>query len=148
MDTSAELLTESRPEVLFGEIEALDSYPEWLDIVPRVASVSEDQGDPGPAWMVELRGQLGPLRRSKRLRMVRSVHEPERRVRFIRREVDGRSHSDWTLTAEVTPTDSGSALRMSLHYGGNLWVPMLERTLREEIERSRPRLLERLVSGA
>jgi len=30
---------------------------------------------------------------------------------------------------------------MRLHYGGSLWVPMLDRVLRDEIERSRPRLV-------
>jgi hypothetical protein len=35
---------------------------------------------------------------------------------------------------------------MNLHYGGGLFQPVIERVLREEIERSRPRLLA-LVSG-
>jgi hypothetical protein len=33
---------------------------------------------------------------------------------------------------------------MHLHYGGSLWGPVLERLLSDEIERSRPRLLERV----
>ena len=35
---------------------------------------------------------------------------------------------------------------MHLHYGGSLWVPMLDRLLADEIERSRPRLLGLLGS--
>ena len=31
---------------------------------------------------------------------------------------------------------------MRLHYGGRLWMPALDRLLADEIERSRPRLLE------
>lgn len=147
MDTTAELLTESDPGALFAEVEVLDSYPEWLEIVPRAMHTEPDEGDPGPAWIVDLRGQIGPLRRSKRLRMVRSLHEPGERVRFERRELDGRNHSQWTLTADVSSRGSGSALRMSLHYGGSLWVPMLERLLRDEIERSRPRLVSRLAAA-
>ncbi|MEZ5239518.1 MAG: hypothetical protein R2716_11450 [Microthrixaceae bacterium] len=93
---------------------------------------------------------MGPLRRSKRLRMVRSGHNPPGRsgegsVRYERRELDGRSHSTWVLTGRISPGEpSGSSLEMTLHYGGSLWLPLLERMLREEIERSGPRLLEHL----
>jgi hypothetical protein len=34
---------------------------------------------------------------------------------------------------------------MRLHYGGRLWMPVLDRLLSEEIERSRPRLLALLA---
>ena len=37
---------------------------------------------------------------------------------------------------------TGSELTMELHYGGSLWMPMLDRLLADEIERSRARLLE------
>jgi hypothetical protein len=30
---------------------------------------------------------------------------------------------------------------MNLHYGGSLWLPILDRLLSDEIERSRPRLV-------
>lgn len=145
MDTTAELRTESQPSALFSEVATLDDYESWLEIVSRVVPCPPDDGDPGPAWLVDLRGQLGPLRRSKRLRMVRSEHRPDQLVEFVRRELDGRSHSEWKLTAVVDPSGSGSTLTMRLHYGGNLWVPMLERLLRDEIERSRPRLIDRLA---
>jgi hypothetical protein len=145
VDTTAELRTDASPAALFAEVDCLDDYPEWLEIVSQVVPTEPDEGDPGPAWLVELRAQLGPLRRSKRLRMVRSLHTAGERVEFVRRELDGRSHSEWKLTAVVTQAGSGSMLTMSLHYGGNLWVPMLEKLLRDEIERSRPRLVDRLA---
>ncbi len=147
MDTTASLSTAAEPEALFREVESLLNYADWLEIVSRVERADAVAGDPGPAWLVDLRGQLGPLRRSKRLRMVRSVHTPHRRVEFSRAEVDGRAHSPWTLTAEVVPESAGSRLDMSLHYGGGLWVPLLDRILRDEIERSKPRLANRLGSG-
>jgi hypothetical protein len=98
--------------------------------------------------MVDLRGRLGPLARSKRLRMVRTVVDAPRSVRFERRERDGRSHSPWILEAVVEPTDGGasSRLTMHLHYGGGLWGPVLERLLADEIERSRPRLIGLLTT--
>ncbi len=95
---------------------------------------------------MDLRGRVGPLARSKRLRMTRTTLEPEHLVVFERDERDGRHHSPWVLRAVVEPADAGSRLEMSLHYGGGLWASMLERMLRDEIDQSRARLLE-LVSG-
>jgi hypothetical protein len=141
VDVQADLDAPVDDATLFAAIERLEDYPRWLEIVGRVEPTDPAPGDPGPAWSVDLRGQLGPFRRSKRLRMVREVHEPPARVEFTRRELDGRSHSRWTLSAQVTPRGAASRLRMQLHYGGGLWVPMLDRLLTEEIARSKPRLL-------
>lgn len=135
MDVVAELVAPCAPAELFAWVEDLERYPEWLEIVTRVAPADDD------AWAVDLRGRLGPLARSKRLRMVRADHDAPRRVRFERAELDGRDHSPWILEAEVTAHDDGSELRMRLHYGGGLFGPVLERVLRDEIERSRLRLL-------
>jgi hypothetical protein len=74
--------------------------------------------------------------------MVRTTHDVPAKVVFERRELDGRSHSPWVLSAEVEPDgDAGSRLTMRLHYGGGLWGPVLERLLGDEIEQSKPRLL-------
>ena len=86
MDVTADLLAPCSPERLFGWVDDLAHYPEWLDIVPRATPVEARDGDPGPAWSVDLRGRLGPFARSKRLRMVRTVHEAPERVRFDRLE--------------------------------------------------------------
>ena len=141
MEVTAVLDAASPPAALFAVVEDLGRYPAWLDLVTRAVPTEAVPGDPGPAWSVDLRGRLGPLARSKRLRMVRTAHEPEVRARFERAEVDGRRHSPWVLTADVRPTATGSHLTMTLHYGGGLFGPVLERVLVEEIERSKPRLL-------
>ena len=169
MDVRASLRAEVSAAALFAVVQDLSTYPDWLDIVPRAESVPAHDGDAGPAWSVDLRGQLGPLRRSKRLRMVRSRNDAPLAVRFERSEMDGRSHSEWVLEAEIhepvgsatnappTETDSidpdsidpdasdpdltGTELVMRLHYGGSLWVPMLDRLLADEIARSRTRLV-------
>ena len=141
MDVTATLDAPCTPEVLFARVASLDEYPAWLDIVPRAVPAEPRPGDAGPAWIVDLRGRLGPFARSKRLRMVRTEHTAPELARFERVEHDGRSHSPWVLTAEVVPTSSGSSLTMHLHYGGGLWGPLIERLLTDEIERSRPRLL-------
>jgi hypothetical protein len=141
MDVTADLLAPCTPERLFGWVDDLAHYPEWLDIVPRATPVEAQDSDPGPAWSVDLRGRLGPFARSKRLRMVRTVHEAPDRVRFERLEHDGRRHSPWVLEAQVAPDPGGSLLTMRLHYGGSLVGPVVERLLADEIRQSKPRLL-------
>ncbi|HET9609481.1 MAG TPA: SRPBCC family protein [Acidimicrobiales bacterium] len=144
MDVTADLDAPCPPDELFAWVDDLGRYPRWLDIVPRASAAEPHPDDPGPAWSVDLRGRLGPFARSKRLRMARTVHEP-RRVRFERVEHDGRQHSPWVLSAEVTGIAGGSRLRMHLHYGGSLVGPLVERLLADEIARSRPRLLALLA---
>lgn len=139
MDVDAELVAPCGADELYGWVEDLATYPRWLEIVTRAEPIAGD-GDV-TAWAVDLRGRLGPLARSKRLRMVRTVHDG-RKARFERAETDGRSHSPWILDATVEETTSGSRLHMHLHYGGGLFGPVLELVLRDEIARSRDRLLE------
>jgi hypothetical protein len=135
-------------EELFSWVDDLGRYPAWLEIVPRADPDPAHPDDPGPAWSVDLLGRLGPLARSKRLRMVRTVYEPNQRVRFERADHDGREHSAWVLEARVDEAVSGegSVLTMHLHYGGGLGGPLVEKLLSDEIVKSRPRLLE-LVSA-
>lgn len=140
MDLTATLDAECSAEDLFAWVGSLDTYDRWLEIVPRTTAADAAPGDPGPAWHVTLRGRLGPLARSKRLRMVRTVHEPPHRATFERRETDGREHAPWVLRATVDSEAGRSTLTMDLHYGGSLWVPLLDRLLTTEIEASRTRL--------
>jgi hypothetical protein len=139
VDVDAELSCPAPFDQLRAVVADLGTYPDWLDIVTSAEPVAAADGDAGAAWDIVLRASIGPLRRSKRLRMVRTVDE-QRRIRFERRELDGRSHSEWVLEATLTGDDP-VLLRMRLHYGGSLWLPVLDRVLSDEIERSRPRLV-------
>jgi hypothetical protein len=147
VDMTARLEAPCPPEELFEQVEDLSTYPEWLTIVPRVEPAAPERGDHGPVWMVELRGRIGPLARSKRLRMVRTVHEPVRHARFERRELDGRDHSPWVLDAVVEGSGHESTLEMSLHYGGSFGGGLVEKLLADEIAASRPRLVARVTAG-
>jgi len=147
VDLTADLDAPCPPERLFATIEDLAIYPDWLEIVERAeptASHPDDDGD--RAWLVDLRGRLGPLARSKRLRMVRTACESPTMVRFERREHDGRQHADWVLEGRVTTGSGSTRLEMRLHYGGSFGGSVLERLLRDAIDRSRPALLAE-VSG-
>jgi hypothetical protein len=152
VDVTSSLDAPCDPHRLYAAVADLGDYPHWLSIVARAVPAEAAAGDAGPAWTVELRARLGPLARSKRLRMVRTVADEPRRLRFERRELDGRAHSAWVLDAEVEPgPGSGPApsrLTMRLHYGGALGTATLERMLATEIDRSRPRLLARLGEPA
>jgi hypothetical protein len=154
MDLTAELLAPCDRDELFAWVDDLGRYPDWLEIVPRAVPAEAHADDPGPAWSVDLRGRLGPFARSKRLRMVRTVHERPHLVRFERAEHDGRDHSPWVLTAEVAEAngadgaDVASRLTMRMHYGGGLAGPLMEKLLIDEIERSRPRLLALVTASA
>jgi hypothetical protein len=140
VDIDADLVAPCPPDELYGWVCDLEHYPRWLEIVTKATPLEAE------TWAVDLRGRLGPLARTKRLRMVRREAVEGKRVVFERAEVDGRDHSPWVLTVEIEDHHGGAHLTMNLHYGGGLFQPVIERVLREEIERSRPRLLA-LVSG-
>ncbi len=156
MEVRADLVAACPPEEVFAWVEDLARYPAWMGLVHRVqAEPPHGEGAPA-AWLIELRGRVGPFARSKRLRMVRTSLERPVSVRFERQEVDGRRHSAWVLDARVAALDPGgsageaerSRLEMSLQYEGRWWSPMLERVLMDEIASARDRLLTLLAQPA
>lgn len=130
---------------LFTFVDDLAKYPEWMTLTHRVEALPGDGNNDGdqPAWQVELRARVGPLARSKRLRMQRTEYHPdEHRVVFERVEADGRRHSPWVLRAQVLPRGDESTLHMHLHYGGALWTGgVLEGVLGNQITDGRERLV-------
>ncbi|MCB1256229.1 MAG: SRPBCC family protein [Microthrixaceae bacterium] len=142
LHVNASVDAEVEPVEIFSIVSDLGTYPDWLDIVGSAQAVPADPDDGGsPAWLIDLRAQMGPLRRSKRLRMERTVCKAPLSARFERRELDGRSHSDWVLTATIEELGETTRLTMDLLYAGSLWLPALDRILREEIRRSSARLV-------
>ncbi len=129
------------PERAYAHVDDLAAYPPWMDLVHDVGEGAASDGR--RTWDVELQAQVGPFARSKRLRMVRVVHEPPHRVVFERVETDGRRHSSWILAATLVPhsPDHGDVgertrLTMTLTYGGNLWTgAVLQHVLDDHIER-------------
>lgn len=129
------------PEAVLAVVGDLATYPAWLDLVRSAVTAEAEPGAGAerPTWDVELRGRVGPLARSKRLRMVRTRFDGEGAT-FERAEALDGSHAAWTLVAEVEPDGAGSRLTMRLHYGGSLWGPVLDRVLADAVARGRQRL--------
>ena len=141
MDVTATVEAPVGVEKLFSVVADLTTYPQWLGIVHQVTAESTGSSETS-AWLVELRGKVGPFARSKRLRMVQSTCESPNIVKFERRETDGRKHSPWVLTAQVGATSVGSILTVDLHDGGTLFAGgVLERLLADQIVQGRERLL-------
>lgn len=146
MEITERLHVPCQPSVLYEHVDDLDRYPSWM----RLVHASERTDDtPGlPAWNVELRARVGPLARSKRLRMVRAEAVPNQLVVFERAELDGRAHARWALRAELQPAPGGSALTMHLFYSGSLWTGgLLDRVLEEEIRRGSASLIKLVTAG-
>jgi Polyketide cyclase / dehydrase and lipid transport len=140
MDITASLEAPCAADRLFELVDDLSTYPQWNGLVH---SAEPEPGD-DPVWDVQLRARLGPLARSKRLRMVRTVRDAQSHaVTFERDQADGRNHSPWVLSAAIVEHDGLSTLTMHLHYGGSLWTGgALERVLAEQITSGRERLLK------
>ncbi len=138
MDVHASLEAPCSADDLFALVDDLAKYPAWMDLVHRAEPESDDL-----TWRVELQARVGPLARSKRLRMVRAACDPvAHTVRFERQEADGRRHSPWVLDARIDEVAGVSTLTMHLHYGGGLWTAgVLERVLADQITSGRERLL-------
>lgn len=147
----ASLTTPASPSAVLGYVAELDRYPSWMQLVH---SAAREEGSNPPAWNVELRARVGPLARSKRLRMVRTVHETgdATRIIFERRETDGRRHAEWRLEVNVSPANGtdGSVqgrpteLEMILSYDGRFFVSVVESILRQNVAAGKERLGELL----
>ncbi len=151
MDKTFILETPATPTDLFPVVSDLETYPRWIDFVHKV-----EQAEPGPAvepdqvgepaWWVTLRARIGPLARSKRLRMIRAEcvapgADGPGLVRFERQEVDGRDHADWILEVQVNgAADTGSEAHCRLAYSGTLWTAPLEPLLDHGASESAERL--------
>lgn len=132
-----------------GALEDLATYPHWLTIVGAAEPAPAHPDDQArPAWWVDLVGRVGPFRRTKRVRMVRTVLDrPAGTVRFERVEHDGRSHNTWILTAEASVAAGGrTTVHVHLHYGGGRTLPGADLLLRQEANRAGARLERHLQS--
>jgi hypothetical protein len=144
VDFTGDGVVAAGPAAVFAVLADLGTYPDWLGIVHRAERDERDDGADPPAWLVDIGARLGPVRRAKRLRMVR-VHcdGTAGTVRFERDEGDCRSHSPWVLTARAEAAPAGTRVTMALHYGGRVPLPGLERILALEVRRALPRLEKR-----
>ena len=136
LQTTESVIVAVPPSDVFPYVAALDEYPSWLRLV-HTAWLEAPHAL--PAWLVEIRAQVGPFARSKRLRMVRVVHEIDRLVEFERAELDGRRHARWLLRVELAPeAESSTLVTMHLSYDGSFWTGgVLDRVFAEEVRKGR-----------
>jgi hypothetical protein len=122
MHRAISVSVDSPTEVVMPIVADLATYPDWLGLVHLAAPIPGEEG----VFLVTLRAKIGPLARSKKLRMVRTEYN-NHAVRFERDETDGREHSNWVMavTAESSPK-SGTDLEITLSYDGDLWSAPLE----------------------
>jgi Polyketide cyclase / dehydrase and lipid transport len=129
---------------LFSYVDDLGAYERWMPLIHDVEPIEVGSGEI-PAWTVELRAQVGPFARSKRLRMERTIHHVDQLAVFERNENDGRSHSSWVLRAELTSIEGDAthtALTMSMSYDGSLWSgAVLQRVLDDQVRQGSEALL-------
>ena len=144
MEIVRTLVAPCGPEFLFEQVDDLDRYPAWMELIHEVERVGDDD-----LWDVELQAQVGPFARSKRLRMRRTVHDAPTTVVFERDEADGRQHSPWTLRGDVVALDDErSRLTMTLAYGGSLWTAaVLQRVLDEKVAAGSAELLAQITAA-
>lgn len=122
------------PHDVRAVVRDLATYPQWLGIVGAAEAEPDDGG-----WLVDLVGKLGPLKRTKRVRMERVV-DGAAEVVFERAERDGEEHSVWRLTVQWRSAADSTAVDVHLHYSGAPSLPLVELLLRDEIRRAGSRL--------
>lgn len=135
------------PEVLFAITEDLANISPWLDLLGAAVPASPDPSDVGPAWDATFVVKLGPLTKTKDVRLVRIEHEPYKSVVYERHEIptEGKDPSKiamWRLTLKVSPTNDGSSLFVNVFYGGDALGDMAEGILTKELNKSKPALLK------
>lgn len=151
MNVEADFEAPCPPELLFSIVEDLAEISPWLDLLGDAVPCSPAQGDIGPAWDSTFAIKLGPLTKTKDVRLVRIVHKAPSEVVYERHEVpvEGRDPSQiamWRLTLKVRPVDSGSRLDVHVFYGGDALGDMAEGILTKELKKSRPALLKEVKS--
>ncbi|MEJ7765944.1 MAG: SRPBCC family protein [Acidimicrobiales bacterium] len=144
MDVKLKAKFEFPPSAVLAQVADLPGYPEWHGMVHGV----EADGD---GWLVDLGGQMGPFKHTKRVRLVRAEDAEPGHVRFVRAERDGKDHGGWELAATVDPSsgDGPCTLQFKLSYdGASPLASLLEPLLQAETHRSADRLRLRLAAGS
>ena len=120
-------------ERIFGVLKDLAAYESWLGFVDSVESL-EAEGNLA-CWQVTLRAQIGPFARLKQLRMVLVEDEAPRVIRFVRRETDGKEHSNWELLVLIDGREGGGcSVTMEVSYSGKFWSLPLQSVFHSHVD--------------
>ncbi len=117
----------------------LATFPQWIEIVDTVVV---DAGEP-PAHFVILKARLGPISRSKKLRMVQTARggesdpEANNSVTFERQETHDIEVAMWKMNVTACSTgESSTQLSISLSYDGELWLPAFGAILDSQVPKT------------
>ena len=129
-------------EQIFSALSDLANYKNWLGFID---TVDIDTGD--TCWIVTLRAQVGPFARLKKLRMVRVEELVPELIRFSRREIDSKDHSDWDLYVTINEKEGvGCSVQMVVSYSGRFWSVPLQAVFTSHVETAKVRLQETFSS--
>ena len=130
------------PEQIFAALADLANYQNWLGFID---TVDTDGGD--ASWIGTLRAQVGPFARLKKLRMVRVEELVPELIRFSRREIDSKDHSDWDLYVTINEKEGiGCSVQMVVSYSGRFWSVPLQAVFTSHVEAAKVRLQETFSS--
>ena len=130
------------PEQIFATLADLANYQNWLGFID---TVDTDGGD--TSWIVTLRAQVGPFARLKKLRMMRVEELVPELIRFSRREIDSKDHSDWDLYVTINEKEGiGCSVQMVVSYSGRFWSVPLQAVFTSHVEAAKVRLQETFSS--
>lgn len=132
------------PAAVYGVVEDLGTWPEWLDVVVRA---TPDPDGHRQAWRTKLGLKVGPLELGYEVRMALVHAEPGRRLRFVRVERDGRiDHSAVELEVELSADGEGTSVALDVLIDKRIPLLDLQRELDRRGDRAR-RALERLATA-
>lgn len=143
MKVDSSVVVPAAPDKVAPFVSSLDRYVEWMPLIHSVAVDGDD------AWVVELRAKIGPFARSKRIRMKRSRNVDASGYTFVRDETDGRTHSPWTLSVDLSSVDGGTLVAVTMSYEGSLWMGgPLDKVLASQIDAGKSGLVAAVAQRA
>jgi uncharacterized protein YndB with AHSA1/START domain len=119
------------PAAVFGELVAVERFPEWLIASGIVAVERLDDGPPGLGSRVRIAQRVGG--RSTSLEGSITAFEPDRQFGLHARDADGVTID---IDASLAPDGPGSRLRWSLKLGLPLRFRMFESMVAPQVRRA------------
>tara|TARA_B100000953_G_C18001674_1_gene415320 strand:+ start:1067 stop:1519 length:453 start_codon:yes stop_codon:yes gene_type:complete len=137
---------DSSSEKIFNVLNNLEAYENLLGFVDCVEALEPEAGI--PCWLVTLRAKVGPFSRLKKLRMARTEEKRPEVVRFSRREIDDKNHSDWELLIHLEDQgDNRCSVYVEVSYSGRFWSGPLQSVFNSHVDTAKHLLQQTFSAG-